>query len=123
MASRLITSPIAPEAEGMDVQQVRAVDLGGRMARQRQRQITRRDAAAVVRHPDQGLAAVGIFHGDPARACVDGVLNEFLNSRCGPLDHLARRDTVDRGIVKLTDDRGIIGYIGVSQGHNARPSM
>ena len=73
------------------------------MPLQRQRQLVGRDAVAVVLHPDQPLAALGIGDVDPPRAGVERVLDQLLDRRGRPLDHLAGRDAVGRGRVELPD--------------------
>ena len=95
---------LAPEAEAVDVEQVRAVDLGGGVARQRQRQVGGGNAAAVVADPDQRrLPPSAIRDLDPAGARIERVLDQFLDRGGGPLDHLAGGDAVDRGLVELPD--------------------
>ena len=55
-------------------------------------------ATAVVTHLDQHLAAV--FQLDPyvAGACVERILDQFLDDRRRTLDHLARGDLVCDGV-------------------------
>ena len=114
---------LATKPEGVDVQEVRSVDLGGRMARQGERQVFCRHPAAIVLHPNERLAAVGIVHRDAACACVERVLHEFLDCRRRPLHHLAGSNAVDSTFVQLTNDRAHFAYIGVETGHTARLSM
>jgi hypothetical protein len=64
-----------------------------------------RHAAAVIGHPDQRLAAIGIIHRDPPRPGIQRVLHQFLDRRGRAFHHLARRDAVDRGLVQLPDHR------------------
>ena len=90
---------LASEAEGVDIQQVRAVDLGCGMAGQGQRQFILGDAPAIIRDADQRFAPVGDINRNPARACVDGVFHQLFNRRGRAFNHLARRDTVDGSIV------------------------
>ncbi|GAA0742092.1 hypothetical protein GCM10009075_23610 [Sphingomonas trueperi] len=66
------------------------------MALQRERHFGGRHAAAVVDHLDQFDAPAGQLHGDPCRACVDCVFNEFLESAGRAFDHLAGSDTVNK---------------------------
>ena len=75
-------------------------------------QLVGRDAVAVVLHPDQPLAAVGIGDVDPPRAGVERVLDQLLHRRGRALHHLARRDAVRRRRVELADRDGVI--LGVS---------
>ncbi len=93
------------------------------MARQGQRQIIRRDAAAIIRNPDQCLAAVRIFHRDPAGTRINSVFHQLFHRRGGPLHHFARGDAVDRGVVQLPDNGLIFAYVGVGMRHSAKPSM
>ena len=76
-------------------QVVVAVELAGRVRRERQRQLVRRDAAAVVDHADQRPPAVFDFDDDLRRPGVDRILDQFLHDRRRPLDHLAGGDAVD----------------------------
>jgi hypothetical protein len=102
----------------VDVQKIRPVDLRGGVARQGQRQIIPAHAAAIIRDPDQTLAAFGIVHGDPPRPGIKRVFDQFLDGRGGPLHDLTRRDPVDRRFVQLPDRRalrgGVWAYLGVA---------
>ena len=62
------------------------------MPRQRQRQVIRRHAAAIVADPDQRLAALGDGDLDPGGTGIQRVLDQFLDRRGRALDHLAGRD-------------------------------
>ena len=104
---------LPPEAEAVDVQQVRPVDLGRGMPGERGRQVRRRDAMPVSGDAQQGATAVGKGDLDPPRACVERVLHQFLDRRCGPLHDLARRDPVDRRFGKLRNPWGVLCYVGV----------
>ena len=92
----------------------RAVDLRGRVPLERQRQLVRRDAVAVVLDPDQPLAAVGEGDLDAPGAGVERVLDQLLDRRGRPLDHLARGDPVRRRRVELPDRPAVGLYIGVA---------
>ena len=113
---------LAPETKGMDVQQVRAVDFRGRMAGQGQRQVLRRDAAAIIGDADQGLAAISDVDGDPRGPCVHRVFHQLLDGRGRALHNLTRSDPVDCCVVKLPDDGPFLADIGVCVRHTARPS-
>ena len=114
----------APKAERADVQQVRAINFRRRMPRHRQGQICRRHSAAVIRDPDQHLAARRIIHRYPPRARVQGVLDQLLDRRGWPLHHLARRNAVDRRLIQRFDHRAPFGprYLGFMQRHAPNPS-
>ncbi len=62
------------------------------MARQGQRQLLGRDAAAVVGDGDAFDAAFLQPHGDLGGAGVEGVFQQFLDHGGGPLHHLAGGD-------------------------------
>ena len=111
------------KTEGVDVQQVRPVNLRGRVPGQRQRQIVRGDAAAVVGDADQRLATIGIFDRDLPRARINCVLDQFLDRRGRAFNDLSGGDTVNRRVVELPDHRAIFAYIGVWMRHAARPSI
>ena len=114
---------LAPEAETVDVQKVAAIDLGGGMTRQRQRQVFGRHAATVIGHADQGLAPIGQSDVDPSRAGIQRVFHQFLDRRGWAFNHLACRDPVDRSLIKLPDDGAVFAYLGVRICHDAKPSM
>jgi hypothetical protein len=65
------------------------------VALRRQRQLVRRDAAAVVGDRDQGAPAAAQLYRDPRRAGIDRVLDQLLHRGRGPLDHLTGGDPVD----------------------------
>ena len=67
------------------------------MTPDRQLQIGRRHAAAVVGDPHQPLAAARRGDLDPGRAGVDGVFHQFLRGAGGSFDDLAGGDLVDEG--------------------------
>ena len=69
-----------------------AADLAGGVFFHRQGQFFRDDAAAVVLHGDQHLAALPQFHVDGRRAGVEAVFDQFLDDGKRPLDHLAGGD-------------------------------
>ena len=71
------------------------------------------DSAAIVNDTDQPFTALGHTNRDPPRASVDGILHQLLDRRGWTLNHFARRDPVDRAIVKTTNSRRRIAYIGV----------
>ena len=114
---------LAAKAEGQDVREVGAVDLRGRVPLERQRQLGRRDAVAVVLHPDQPLAAIGEGDVDAPRPGVERVLDQLLHRRRRPLHHLARRDPIGGGGVELADRATILAYLVVDGVHAASYSM
>ena len=71
---RLSTKP-----KGADVQQVRPIDLGGRVAGQSEGQLLRRNATAIIRDLDQRLAPVGLKDFDPRSACIDGIFHKLFH--------------------------------------------
>ena len=97
------------------------------MSGERERQVGRGHAAAVIGHADQAAAAVGDDDLDPAGAGVERILDQFLDGGGGAFDHLSGGDTVHRGLVKLADDGagrgGNLRDLGVGDGHAARCSM
>jgi hypothetical protein len=69
----------------------------------RQRQIIRPHAGTVVGHADVSAAAIAENDIDARGTGVYGVLDKFLNNARGPLDHLARRNAIDRRLGKPPD--------------------
>ena len=82
------------DVEQIDVARVVHLQLGGRMPLDRERQFVRPHAPAVVHDQDARQAARVGLDLDPARARIDGVLDEFLDGAGGPFDHLAGGDAV-----------------------------
>ena len=93
------------------------------MARQRQRQVFGLDPVAIVLDTDQGFAAVRHGDVDPARARVNGVLDQFLDGRGRPLHDLSGCDAIHRRVVKLANSCGFLAYIGVGGVHTTKTSM
>ena len=86
---------LAAEAEGVDADQVRRVaDLAGGVPLQGEARVLRGHPFTVVAHADEGLTAVFQLHPHGARAGVERVLDQLLDDRRRPLDHLARGDLV-----------------------------
>jgi hypothetical protein len=84
---------LAAEAEGADVFEVgQRGDLRGGVARQRERQLLGRDAAAVVGDGDALDAAFLQPDGDLGGAGVERVFQQLLDHGRRPLDHLAGGD-------------------------------
>ena len=96
----------AAKPERADLQQVLVVEFGGGVAIDRQRQVGRGHAAAIVGDADPPPAAAVSENVDPAGAGVDGVLHQFLDHARGPFDHLAGGDAVDDLFGKLADRHG-----------------
>ena len=102
---------LAAKAEAADRQQVRAVDLRGRVPGQRQRQVGGRHPAAIVGDPDQPLAATRDGHLDAPGAGVERVFHQFLDRRGRAFDHLAGGDAVRRRLVELADNGADVGVM------------
>ena len=84
-----------PEAKGPDLGQIlRRAELTGGVAQKGGGQLLRRNAAAVVCHPDQAHAAPLDLHHNGGGSGVDGVFHQLLHNRGGALHHLAGGDQV-----------------------------
>jgi len=84
---------LAAKTQGHDAFEIgQRGDLGGRMARQRQRHLLRRYAASVVDDRNALDAALLQSHGNLCCAGIKRVFQQLLDDRGGPLDHLARRN-------------------------------
>ena len=82
---------LAAEAQRADGLQAALVGkLAGGVAQEGHPGVLGRHAAAVVRDADELRAAAGELHRYVARPRVDGVFNELLHRRGGPLHDLAR---------------------------------
>src|SRR5439155_26270827 len=84
---------LAAKSHAADAFEVlQAADLARGVARERERQVVARYAGAVVLDLDALRAALLERHGDAARVRVEAVLEQLLEHRRGPLDHLAGVD-------------------------------
>ena len=87
---------LAAKAQRCDVLEIlERHDLAGRVPRQRNPDLVRLDADAVIAHPDQTASAAFEFHLDAARSGIQRVLDQLLDHRCRALDHLAGGDLTD----------------------------
>ena len=115
----------AAEPQRVDVVQVffRA-DLAGGMADEGRGDIGCLDAAAVVADLNEFDAAGLDGKGDLRRACIDGVLQKFLDHRRRPLHHFACRDQLCRVFIQHMDlcHRGSLLCICVGDTLNIRRS-
>ena len=68
--------------------------------------------AAIVDDPDKPAAAHFDRDVDPARAGVERILDELLDSGGRPLDDLARRDAIDKHRIETADGHGGAHQIG-----------
>ena len=94
----------AAEAQrGDGFQIIQRGDLAGGMTRHRQRQLFRRNAAAIVADADQPHAALFQIDIHAGGAGIEGVFDQFLDDRCRALDHLAGSDLVDQDLGQLPD--------------------
>ena len=78
-------------------------DLAGGMALERQRQLVRRDAAAVVLDHDAAHATGDQAHADLRGAGIERVVQQLAHHRGRALDHLAGRDLADQLVGQLED--------------------
>ena len=85
----------SPEAHGADGGQIlRSSELGGGVAQEGHPGVLGVHAAAVVRDPKKGHAAIPDLYGDFGGAGVHGVFQQLLDHAGGALNHLARGDQV-----------------------------
>ena len=85
----------SPETQGADgVQVVFRRDLARSVAHKGQFHFAGRNAASVVRDPDIILAAFADLAGDRRSACVQRVLDQFLDDGDRPLDDFASGDLI-----------------------------
>ncbi len=95
------------EPKGGQVPQIlRGAELGGRVAQESHAHLVRRDAAAVILDPDQAPPSLPHLHPDIGRAGIQAVLDQFLDSGRGPLDHLAGGDLIGDFGCQDTDRHG-----------------
>ena len=97
---------LAPEAQGADGGQILlGAELAGGVAEKGGLHIGGVDAAAVVRDPEIGHAAVLNLHGDLLGPGVQGVFHQLLGRRGGPLHHLAGGNQIRHMAVQLQNFR------------------
>ena len=97
---------LAAEAQRRDPFEIHdRPDLRCRVTRYRKGEVLALDAAPVVRDPDALDAARGEIDLDVRGASVEGVLEQLLQRRRRPLDHLPRGDLADEEIGQRTDRR------------------
>jgi hypothetical protein len=65
------------------------------VARQRDRQLIRAHAGAVVAYANKANAAVLNIDVDALRAGIETIFNKFLDDRSGTLDHFAGGNLID----------------------------
>ena len=86
---------LAPEAQGTNGRQISGgAHFAGGVAEEGGGQFLRRDAAAVVRHPDEGHAAALQLGHHGGRSGVYGVFDELLHDAGRPFHHLAGGDEI-----------------------------
>ena len=94
---------LPPETEGRDGEEILVGELRGGMALDRQREVVGAHAAAVIGNADE-TAPAGLDDDIDARgAGIERVLDELLDGRGRPLDHLASGDAVDEDRVEATN--------------------
>ena len=93
---------IAGEDRG-DAQQIVLGQFRGAVPLDRQDQLFRGHATAIVRDRDQMLAAFLHAHIDARGSGIDRVLDQFLDRRRRPLDDFARGNAVDEDRRQKTD--------------------
>ena len=96
---------LAPEAHGADGSKIlRGTELGGGVAEKSGFGVLRGHAAAIVRDPEKGHAAVPDLHGYFVRSRVHGVFQKFLDNAGGTFHHLTGGDQVGYMGGKLLDN-------------------
>ena len=86
---------LAAKAERVDGQEIAARQFRGGVTLHRELQVVARHAGAVIGDADEAPPARLDDHLDGARSCIQRVLDQLLDGRGRPLDHLAGGDTVD----------------------------
>ncbi len=97
---------LAAKPQRANPQQVLVVEFRGGMAIDRQREIGKGHAVAIIGDADPPPAATIGKNVDPAGAGIDGVFHQFLDHARGALDHFAGGDAVDDLFGELADGHG-----------------
>src|SRR5690606_17357686 len=95
---------LATKPHGADAKQILVTgELAGGVLGEGQGQFFRRDTATIVTDADQLLSAILDLDDDVRGASIDGVLQQLLNHRRGPLDDLTGGNSVYQIGRKLLD--------------------
>jgi len=95
---------LASEPQGGDAVEIRGVrDLGSRVALEGEERVVAVHPAAVVRDLDELAAARDQTDPHVPGPCVEGVFDQLLHDRGGPLHDLACGDLVDEGVREKVD--------------------
>ena len=121
---------LPPEAEGVDVLDVVHIpDLAGGVPLDAEQGVVARHAAAVVGHDHRLAPARHHLDVDLRGAGIQGVFDQLLQHRGGPLHHLAGGDLVDDLLGQELDggalghDRTIPGRCALSRAKPGRGTM
>ena len=97
---------LAAEAESGDGREIAVGQFRGRVPLDGKREIGFVQPMPVVDDPDEPAPAGFDHNFDRLRPGVERVLDEFLDRRRRPLDHLARGDAVDGQGIKTANRHG-----------------
>ena len=114
---------LAAKAERPDARKVAVGQLRGRVALDRELEVLRGHAGAVVDDADEPASAALDRDLDRAGAGVDRVLDQFLHRRRRTLDHLAGRDAVDEDGIEAADGHQRLRTVfpGLAEGESPEP--
>ncbi len=97
---------LAAEAQGGDAVQVAfLMHLAGGVTQEGRRHIFAGNTTAIIRNTHIGHAAVTDLHCDMARTGINGIFQQFLDDRGGPLNHLAGSNQLRHMLVQHPDIR------------------
>ena len=129
------TEAIAATSDaGQPFQLGQTADFAGGVARERQCEVVRMDACAVVGYADESDAAAGQLYMNVCGACVEAVFDDFFERGGGALYHFACGDLVDKVVGQGGDARhgggsfdkgrdGFSGCPGVLSGSGRQGSL
>jgi hypothetical protein len=75
-------------------------DFRSGMGKPAELEILLRHSTPIVHYPDRFDPSPGNIEGDFRTSRIEGIVDQFSNCRCGPLDHLASSDLTGYGIPK-----------------------
>ena len=104
----------SPEAQRSNFREIVVGQFGRRVAFDREGEIGGVHAGAVVRNRNRTPATAVDVDLDARGTCINGILDQFLDDRGWPLDHLTGGNAVDRCLTEAPDHAHYIPALKIS---------